>query len=216
MPSSATRTKVPDGQLIFAAVHPDGMAAFSSKESRASSPATEADEKAFWQKTLSSLFSSSKGGLTSYGNLYKALPSVDDRSKLKKVSAEELIDWAEKPDFVFDKEWLKELMDHTVKVAEACETPISVKGLGVALRALAPGGGGTNLRFECAIVFDDVDMPAWHEWKEVPPHAFKPGKKVALSEQVKQVMAKKESKEVQWKTYRMRGSASSGKKGEKA
>lgn len=213
MPSCDTRIKVEDGGLLFSLVHPNGMAGFQTNNEgqrfMASTPATEAEEKIFWQNTLSSLFSgyASNGSINQFGSLYQALPSAAERSKLNnKVAAEDLLDWPETPENAFDREWMKEKIQSAAEHAEGTKTPMSAKGPGFALKALARDGG---VRFERAIVFDDVDEPSWHEWKEVPPHAFKPGKALLFSKQAKDVWAKKGTKEVQWKTHRMGASVGS-------
>lgn len=189
------------GEMFFAA-HPEGMAGYQPKP-QPKNP-TEADEKVFWQRTLSTIFNSylsSTPAVTMYGNMFTNGSLAAERAKATLSQPANLLEWIETPADVFDKEWMKEVLNEGFRIAKHSKMPMHAKGPGMALKAL--GDSGEGVAFQYAMLFHDLDAPRWDEWTALPPHAFMRGRTKTFVNQAKALWEKEAGAEAQWEVYRL-------------
>lgn len=209
----ASRLKVPDGLGMWSAFHPGGLNALQltkeelrAKNSKASKPPTEADEKAFWStdcasltqdkdkpKTLSpSLFS------IKWAKLSTSAHPLGWPSNKSKKDAPRSTGWQHSPAEAFEDAWCTEAMAQAFIEAVQSSTPVSFVGPGIELQAHAETGSNDVIVFEYAFSFGEEAPPSRKDqWKRVPTRAWKPGYELKFVNQVRESYGKKPIKENQ-------------------
>lgn len=190
------RTKLPNGDNPFHLVHRKGMAQFE-----VSTRTTVSDDKAFWAMELSQdgeqseeeeVSSEEEGPLSAFDHIRAHLPEL---IKVVKDKEKNVIEWDESPQSALEEAWYTKTMRKAIQDAKLTRTPISPRGPGFSLRSLPCGEGA---RFDYAILLDDREVPRFDEWRRLPMHAFKPGRALSFTNQVRKHWGKRPLTEKEW------------------
>lgn len=186
------RPKTVDGGDMFIFPHAARLPGFDfSRLTEQDKTPCEADEKAYWDKNL-------RGLLTLRFDREEPLPTprsvvatrVSQKSELDDASeVERLEGWLQNPDSLLDQAWRLEAVKAAVDSATRAGTYLTPIGPAFAFGA-TPQKKGNKVRFQYAVsVLEEFKLDEV-EWKQVPPHAFKPGAELKLVNQVRRIRGK--------------------------